>query len=426
VGDPRAQFVLTPSTLSQIPLGVVMRQGWGGNLFDLWFDRDPDGGFGQLCPRHNRTEIGKTMDWFVAGNDPGIRNLIDRLSDSSWTRPEICRQLDQLHGDLAANALFMAFKEPWRHSFKRLRPASSQSDDFLLRDEEGNPRSLQFWGEIVGRHENVRHDQNAHAFTLERYGVAIGADHWFSERSAVGATLRYTQPRLRQSTGRVKADDLEIGLYAMTRLAAGVDMKAYLGYSRQWYDFRRTVSLPAPPSGHYAAFHERLTGKTNGDAMAASVEFIRPVDARSHVRLLPAVAFDFEKAWIRGYRESIGQASLVYDSASLERLMLRFGLGGEVKLPNRLCLNVRGQYATRLHGREHPAVGARFANATLPGQPTADIRGSRIGRDYVNPGLGLDWKLGKRGDKALYANYDAKLYRRATVHAGEAGFVKKW
>ena len=415
VGDVDDRFVLHTFGL---PRGWRLGQGWNGEEFQLWFDGyDPNNGFGAVGFTHNQTEIGKTLDWFVVNRDPGIRHLIDRLSDSSWSDREVARQLDQLHGDLTPNALFMALKEPWRHPFDRLRPGAASHSAYA---HDGA------WAEFVSRHERIDHDGNAHGSTINRNGIAIGVNHPLSSRSVIGMTFQYTQSRLRQDTGTAKADDYEFGLYNMTRLSDNLDLKAYLGYSRQRYDFRRTVSLPASPSGRYEAFYERLNGSASGHALAASVELIRPVQVRRNIRLLPVAALDFEKARINGYRESAGQASLDYDAASMKRMMLRFGVDSELDLQNGFYLKPRVQYAAQVNGQKHPSVDARFANSTLPGQRAADIWGSEIGRNYLNLGLGGGLKTDGRGDKVLYMNYDAKLYSRATSHAGMVGFMMKW
>jgi hypothetical protein len=51
----------------------------------------------------------------------------------------------------------------------------------------------------------------------------------------------------------------------------------------------------------------------------------------------------------------------------------------------------------------------------------------RIGGYYWNLGASGGWKLDRRSDKmVLYMNYDAKLYKLSTIHAGEAGLMLKW
>jgi len=422
VEDASAQFILYSFGL---PRGMAMLQGWNGNSFDLWFDIDPNNGFSNLCTKHNRSEIGRTLDWFIANHDPGLTSLITRLSDPSWTDAEVCKQLDQIHGDLAPNALFMALKEPWRHPFNRLVPDANDSSP---NDQRYNVNRFrrQLWGEFTARHENVGYDDNAHGFTVNRYGIAVGMDQRLSRHSVIGVTFQYAEPQLRQENGHVKMDDYEIGLYNMTRLTDKVDMKAYLGYSRQRYNFDRYVTLPASSSGHYEALNEQLSGTTNGDALAASLELIRPIPWRNDIRFLPVAAFDFEQAWMRGYQESSGETSLIYDSATLERMMLRFGVSSEYHLRNRLAMNLRLQYATQVNGREYPSLGVRFANGVQTNQRTADIWGSRIGRDRLNLGVGANWKLNDRGDTLLTINYDADFYHLATFHTGEVGFLKKW
>ncbi len=58
-------------------------------------------------------------------------------------------------------------------------------------------------------------------------------------------------------------------------------------------------------------------------------------------------------------------------------------------------------------------------------QRRADIWGTRIGRDYLNLGMGANWKPGRLKNMSLFVNYDADLYDRATVHAGEFGLTKQ-
>jgi uncharacterized protein with beta-barrel porin domain len=348
----------------------------------------------------------------------GLDDLIARLTDPSvYTHEQACALLDEIHGDLTPNALFMALKEPWRHPFNRVSLATDSCSpcDSLC----GGKSRRQLWGEFTARYEDVKYDNNAHPFTINRYGLSVGMDKRISQRSVMGLTYQYAEPRLRQATGTAKMDDHEVGLYGMTRLTDQVDMKVYLGYSHQQYDFDRRVFLPL------GTLYEELHGGTSGDAMALSVELIKPMMWRKGIKVLPVAAFDFEQAWMKGFRESGGDSALVYDDATVARAMIRVGLGSEYVWRERFSLNARLQYAAQLNHREYPAVGVRFANGSAD-QYTADIWGSQIGRDYVNFGLGTSWKLGNRGNKLLYVNYDAKWFDRANLHMGEAGFVKRW
>ena len=344
VNDAHARFALNHSSL---PRGVKLEQGWrggSGSLFQLWLTSDAENGFGRMFSTHNRIEIGKTLDWLIENKDSGFRDLIDRLSSLDFTDEEVGRQLDQIHGDLAPNAFFLAFKESWRHTFSRLASISPYSSP--LDYDRSQSRA---WGEFIGRREKTDHDGNAHGSTIERYGVVAGADYQLFPRSVTGITFQYTNPRLRQETGTVKAHDYEFGVYDMTRLTDNLDLKAYFGYSHQRYDFSRTVSLPASPSGSYGAFYEQLNGRSSGHTISSSIELVRPIQWLHNLRLLPLAAGDFEKAWIGGYQESSGRTSLVYDKATMERVMFRFGLDSEFTFQSGLYLKPKAQYAAQLN-----------------------------------------------------------------------------
>ena len=404
-----ARFVLN----SRLPRGFEWKQGWDedtAKLFQLWLDYDPNKGYAFIPGgSHNQSEIGKNIDWFVVNRDPGLSEIINRLSDG-WDDGQVLKMMDQLTGDLAANALFMALKEPWRHPFNRL-----DSGD----DREG-PR---FWVELTGRHERFENDGNAHGFTINRPGFAFGLDYAPDPKTILGANFQYTKPRLGQDTGSIRADDYEFGLYGLASFEPGFDLKAYFGYSRQEYDFRRIVRLPASP--HFKEpFYEQLGGNTRGEALSASLELTWNIPWRDDIRLTPLAALDYEKATMRGFTEAGGQAALVYGDASLERLMFRAGLGSGFAFQNGLYLKPKAQFGVRLNDQKQPAVGAKFARAALPGQPTADIWGAQTGGGYLGLGLGGGLNLG--GDKSLYTNYEAKIYNRASIHSGEAGFMIRW
>lgn len=414
-------FVLNLSNI--LPRGVVMQQGWdpegSDGLFQLWFDKG--NGFEDICPKHNRNEIGKTLDQLVWNRDPGLKNLIDHLSDPDLSDSDVCDILDNLTGDLTANAGMMALKKPWRNPFNRL---SLEQGGCSPCGATKVSYKRQLWGEFYGRYDDVRYDGNAHPFTVNRYGVVVGVDQKLSRRSIVGISFNYSDPRLRQNTGKVEMDDYEIGLYGMTKFGGNYQMKLYAGYSHQRYDVDRRVYIPG--TDNFAALHERFKSKTDGNAFSASVELTRPIRYRSNLLLLPTIAFDFEQAWMKGYSEKGGLTALKYDDSTLERMMFRFGLGTEYAVRKNLDLKTRIQYATQVNSIEYPRIDVQFINATLPTQRDADIWGSRIGRDYLNLGIGLDWQLNARRTTKLYINYDADVYKHATVHAGEVGLVRQW
>ncbi|MDR2892024.1 MAG: hypothetical protein LBV80_02910 [Deltaproteobacteria bacterium] len=406
------------SLLKPLPRGVTLEdRGWNDadDSYRLVLSYDENKGFNDVPGlSHNENEIGKTIDDLTQGKDPGVGDLIDRMSDIPDA--ELPKALDQLTGDLAANSLYMGFKEPWRHPFNRLDASLSPG-----KNDEAELHRPRAWSEASSRYQTVDNDGNARGFTLNRTGAAFGVDTMIAPRTVLGAAFRYTHPHLQQSSGDVYADDYEVGLYGLAGLPGGFDMKMYLGYSHQEYELARTVSLPA--TQNYGRLRENLNGETRGDAVAASIEALRPIAIREDLRIIPGIAIDYEKVWMDGYRESEGQTSLRYNNTSMERLTARIGLKGEYTWNDKIELKAWTQYAQHLNDRDYPRIGVRFANATQPGQRAADIRGARTGQQYINLGFGANWKLDENGDKFLYINYDAKLNNRMTDHAGEIGFM---
>jgi hypothetical protein len=130
VADPAAQFDLRP--LIYMPRGVTLDHAWNltGNdprLYQLMIRYNPDNGFGDIPGNTpNQNEVGDSIDDIIEDRDPGLSDIIDRISDPEWSDREVGNLLDQLSGDLTANALYMAFKEPWRHPFNRLTAAIAE------------------------------------------------------------------------------------------------------------------------------------------------------------------------------------------------------------------------------------------------------------------------------------------------------------
>ena len=403
VGNTEAMF--SEFLIDPLPRGVSLEQlGWVGSEFLLGVHYNAEEGFGGLCSQHNRREIGTSLDRFIENYGFGdLHHLITALSEPGLTDEEVCRLLDQITGDLTPNAMMVALKEPWRYPFRRL--------------QFGCPvhgKDHRFWGEFTARYENIGNDNNAHAFTVNRYGIAVGNEQR-SHNMISGLTFQYSEPRLRQATGNVRMEDFEIGSYALQRWGDNFEVKSYLGYSHQRYRFDRRVAF----------LDEQLSGKTSGDTLSLSYEWIRPIRVQSGVWLRPLMALDYEQTWMRGYREQGGESAQIYDKATLARTMLRIGLNGDFNLRNGLSLNGRIQYGTQLNNREHSAHGVRFVNGGTD-QYKADIWSSRIGRDYLNLGLGGNWQLDESGSRFVFVNYDAKWYERATMHLGEVGLVRKW
>jgi len=349
--------------------------------------------------------------------------LFSLLSDSRFVDRQVYAMPSQAAADLTPNAQMLALKEPWRYPFSRLRLGCPIHDD----------TTQQFWGAFTAQHDNVNSDNNAHGFTASRFGIAIGNDSKpfsFNSKKVTeredgstssvtisiggggtisGTMFHYSEPTLRQANGSVRVQDFAIGSYGLSHWGDNFEVKSYIGYSHQRYHFDR----------YY--LNQQYSGKASSDTLSVSYEVTRPFCVQPGFWLKPLTAIDFEQTWMWGYRETGGSDALAYSASSLERLMLRVGLGCDFALRKGLVLNGRIQYAMQLNTREYAKHNVRH----IENGSAASVLGSRIGRDYLNIGIGGNWRFNNRGD-GLFVNYDTKLYNRATLHIGEAGFVRRW
>jgi len=411
----------------ELPRGIELMHGWNGSLYQLWFLGDPAGLFAGIGSTHNQKEIGKILDYLTQTKDPGMQELVRILSQKEISDDMVRGILSQLSGDLRANSVGMTLKMPWRAAFNRVdRDMFPRVFDpcqpITCRPEYNYEK--EFWVEWYGRHSNFRHDGNSYANTVRREGIVIGFDQRVCDFSLFGAVFNYSEPKQYQATGRTKADDFEIGIYNLTKLSGAFDLKSYFGYSYQDYDLRRRVSIPE--GGRYDAVYDTYRNKTHGDTFAMSFELIRPMDYNDYITFAPLLALDYERVWQKGYTEAGGLTALRYDSTTLERTMMRFGMNTKVLLHNRLDLLAKIQYATQLNRTEYPRSGAHFVNATVANVPTADIRGSRVGRDHLNVGIGGTYYLDGARATSFTFGYDADMWRRMASHTGNIGYTHRW
>ncbi len=426
VDNPGAQFDLGAIYL---PRGVELMQGWNGSLYQLWFSGNPT----MFCPfvplTHNQREICTELGHLGDNRDPNpdIVQLLRVVSQRDFDDHTLTQIYDQLHGDLRANALAMALKKPWRHPFARLGgtpfavlAGRTTSDEAFASYADPNYYQ-EFWAEGYGRYSTIRTDGNSFRNRIERVGGAFGYDRQLSLNSVMGAVFNYSNPRLKQATGKVSMDDYEIGLYNLTRFG-GFDLKAYAGYAYQRYDITRNVYIPT--GGRYDAVYDHFNNKVNGHALSASLELIRPFQTTDRLVLSPLVAMDYEQAWMKGYTEHGGITALRYEKADYLKLEARVGANIDARITDRLTLNGRVHYARQLNS-DKPKSRQHFAG-TSTNTPGMNIWGVRRGKDTLNIGVGLEYAINQEKTRAVYLNYDADVSRRETTHTGNVGFVWSW
>lgn len=429
VADSGAQFTL--NILKSLPRGVTMLQGWNDQLFQLWFEGDGNSGYGSLCNKPNRQEIGHVLDDVTWSDYASLGNLLDYLGGLSDR--DACGALDELTGDIVSNTLEAGMKRPWRRVFNRFdrdsllpvcydpcAPAAS-------RIFEDVPNGGQLWAEFYANHTRLRYDDNARDSKTDRAGVAVGYDYRANDTTNLGVTFNYSNPRLKQDTGKMRWDDYEVGIYGRTWVADWFEVRGYAGYSHQEYKLDRHVRLPG--TANHSGINDRYSTRSGGDSLAASLEVTRPFVLNRHVALRPVAAFDYEQVWMRGFRENgPGETALSYEKSNYKQYMLRFGLHGQVGVTDRVDFLARAQYVRQLNDDGYSTTGVRFAKAgsNAAGQRWAQIRGTDTGRNSVNLGAGLDVKLNREKTRSLYMNFDADLYRNKTTMAGEVGVMLSW
>ncbi|MCD7896662.1 MAG: autotransporter domain-containing protein, partial [Planctomycetaceae bacterium] len=398
-----------------LPNGVELMQGWNDNLFQLWF-RGTAMAIKLPSFSHNQRTV------YAAANsgDAGLTPLLFILSDTSIPRAHIPDIYNQLAGDIRANSLGMALKKPWRHPFNRLTGDFPGQGGASMADGEYRPLSG-IWAEFYGRRTDMRSDGNAYNHDIDRAGVVVGYQRAFSPQVVLGAALNGSIVDMKQRTGTVDMDDLELGVYGLGRVGGWVDVKGYFGFGRQFYDVTRRVNIPA--YGGAEPLNDRFENSVNGHSLAASVELSRSFEINRILNISPVAAFDYEHVWQKSYRESGSVAALHYSKADMAYMALRAGVNVGLALSDRVNLNGRLHYSRRI-GEDVPQSEQRFVAATTA--RAAKIWGVKSGRDALNIGLSATFALDRRGRTSLHINYDGDFSRRGTSHTGNFGITHTW
>ena len=419
VADDGIKFTLNDI---QLPRGVTLGQGWGLNgidplMYQLCFLGEPVGAFTDVARNHNQRSTGKALETMIINHDPGVKDLIDRLSGIK-DDADLQDALDQLSGDLHADGAGMTLKMPWRHPFARLQTR--------MFTEPVQRKKRDVWAEIFGRYGRLSYDGNSLAGTTRREGVAVGTDRWVNRNLLVGTAFNYSNPQLRKASGSVQTDDYELGFYSMYRLRSGAQLKGYLGYAYQDYRQHRNVSLPATGVRFPEPLNESFQSKAHGNSLASSLELLFPIDVDLVFHYSPLMALDYEVAWQNGFSESGGITALNYGGTSVERLIFRTGVNAAYDFSYRLSLLGHLQYAHQLSNLTYARSSSQFAAAQLPNSPGMEVWETNLGHGYVNLGIGGQWFLNEKQTSLLHFGYDADFWTKMATHSGMIGFTHVW
>jgi uncharacterized protein with beta-barrel porin domain len=315
------------------------------------------------------------LDW-IAGNNRGIAGM------------------DILRGtELVANSLSMAMWRPWEMTHQRTRN---------VREESG----WNSWGGSYYRFGNTSSDGNARKFDLYRGGAMLGVDYGSNKYWQFGGTFGYGLPKMQGHYGTINGDDLTLGFYSKVNYFEQAWVSSFIGYGHQNYKMTR-YGLPGD-------VHE---SKYSGDALYASVEFVRPITV-SVLTVMPLVALDHQTAWTKGFTES-GYWGQTVEGTNMDRTMVRFGVdskivgigGGNL----RVDLATRLQAAFLMDGDKKAKVVSHFPMSGA----SMTLHGVNMGWGQVNAGLTTSGEFRERYQ--WFFDVDGFLTERTTALQGQIG-----
>ena len=305
---------------------------------------------------------------------------------------------DQLRGtELVANTAAIAMWRPWEITHQRLR---------TIRNETG----WNSWGETYYRFGNVKSDKNARGYDMHRPGTMVGMDYGTNKHWQTGFALGYAVPTIKNSLGKIEADDVTLGLYSKYNFFDRGTISTFLGYGYQRYKMHR--------NGFNGDIH---LGEFSGDTGYASIEYARVIDFGGVGAALPLIALDHQTAWTKKFSET-GQWGQSVAATSMSRTMVRVGLDTkwDVNLFTTFDVATRLQAAYLISGDQRATVAAYFPMTDA----TMNLRGTDMGKGHVNVGITASGDYKHRYNWFL----DIDGYLTETMYAlqGGIGISTRW
>jgi outer membrane autotransporter protein len=334
--------------------------------------------------------------------------------------------LDQLSGEIHAsnitvglenNSLFLrTLAERLRLGRPCLCSASGVSNDLGPSDRHEwgceNDGDWRTWVTPFGLAGNASDNGNAHSFSYDSVGFAVGMDRWLSGSTLIGLAAGFDnwQNRTRQLDSRADVDSFQLGLYAYQELRRAWLLGA-VSYENDGYGTRRPIDfLGVTALGNYS-------GNQVGSYLEGGYSF-----GLGGVQLQPMGAAQYISLWRDAFSETgAGPMDLTVNRARADSF--RGFLGGRLTLPlgsERCWLpEVRAFWV-----HEYAAETRTISNQFEAGGPAFLIYGQNLGRDWGDFGLGLTTQLGDRVRIGL--QYDAYVTPDAVAHGGMGHVQLSW
>lgn len=299
----------------------------------------------------------------------------------------------------------------------------------------GSPTAHRYcglWADFTHTAFMANSDGNSAKYKYDRSGFMVGAELNLTPYSSLGAVMGYTDTKLTQVLDRVDSDDYILGLYFACAPADRFEFKSYIGLGFQEYDLQHRIQnadilTEVGREATQRGIFDKYRGQPNGNSFNLSLELARPLELHKTFILRPSLGFDFQHVWQDGYTEYVestvnplgGLYALRYHRMRYDRALLRAGFSSETT-GGRGGLRMRAFYVTNMGDDNYPVSWSNF----VAGGDKFDIRGVRLGNNYLNLGIGGHiWLDGER-TSSVFFDYNADIYNsshKTYVHLVNVG-----
>lgn len=365
----------------------------------------------------NETEASKGLDSAFTNGDFG--ELADYMY-SLETADEVRNVIDQMRGsELYASAQMLSMWRPWRKVFGQLYdsccvPCFDECPEEGRANTLGQPQQLRgysVWVDVYHQYTDLNSNMNARNVRSNRTGTLVGLDAPIGYFSKLGIVLGGSNPYVKNKFGKIESEEFTIGLYSKSHFGNSSYLLGFLGYSRDDIESKRY------------ALGETYRADANGDALYVSFEYVRPV-CRQNVVLFPMIALDYQQSWTGNFKETGGMYAQNADSQSFGQMHARFGIDSKIYTSSRTNINTRLQYGYLLAGKTVAQTNATFVNSSS--DYLMRLRSTKIGRSYLNIGIGGDVYLGSAKRVKLFGDYDFEYTGNFRGHTGQFGVMVNW
>jgi autotransporter-associated beta strand protein len=274
--------------------------------------------------------------------------------------------------------------------------------------EDGNWHT---WATPFGQIGSTTGNGNAHGFTFDSVGFAMGADAWLTQYTLAGVALGYDNwfERTHDLGSHASVDSFQMALYAVSHFGGGWVLGS-LSYENDGYATTRPIDfLSAAARGSYNG-NQVGTYLEGGYNVPADGAYVQPIGALQYISL-----------WRDSFSES-GAGAADLNVASARADSFRSYLGGRLIVPmgrDRCWLPEAHAFWVHEYAADTRNVHEQFA-----GGPSFLIYGQNLGRDWGLFGVGLATQVSAAIRVGIY--YDAYVTENGQANGGMGQVQVSW